>query len=37
VKPKPEPLTGKRREAEALNPEAQDVIEQEERAEKTQS
>lgn len=37
VKPKPEPFTGKRREAEALNPEAQDVIEQEERTEKTQS
>jgi voltage-gated potassium channel Kch len=36
VKPKPEPLTGgRRREAEALNPEAQDVIEQEERTGQT--
>ena len=31
VKPKPEPFTSKRREAEALNPEAQGVIEQKKR------
>jgi monovalent cation:proton antiporter-2 (CPA2) family protein len=33
IKPKPEPFTGKKRESEALNPEAKDVIEQEERKE----
>jgi monovalent cation:proton antiporter-2 (CPA2) family protein len=33
VKPKPEPYTGKKRESQALNPEAKNVIEQEERKE----
>jgi hypothetical protein len=37
IKPKPEPFTGKKRESQALNPEAKDVIEQEERKEKAQS
>jgi monovalent cation:proton antiporter-2 (CPA2) family protein len=35
VKPKPEPLTGKKRESQALNPEAKDVMEREEREERT--
>jgi len=34
VKPKPEPLTGKKRESQPLNPEAKVVIEKEERKEK---
>lgn len=34
AKPKPEPLTGKKRESQALNPEAKDVIDREEREEK---
>ena len=33
AKPKPEPFTGKKRESEALNPEAKDVIEREQRKE----
>lgn len=33
IKPKPEPFTGKKRESQALNPEAKDVIEQEEQKE----
>lgn len=34
IKPKPEPFTGKKRESQALNPEAKDVIEQEEQKER---
>jgi monovalent cation:proton antiporter-2 (CPA2) family protein len=34
IKPKPEPFTGKKRASQALNPEAKDAIEQEEREEK---
>lgn len=34
IKPKPEPFTGKKRDAQALNPEAQNLIEQEAREEK---
>lgn len=37
IKPKPEPFTGKKRESEALNPEAKNVIEREERKENAQS
>jgi monovalent cation:proton antiporter-2 (CPA2) family protein len=34
IKPKPEPFTGKKREAQALNPEAKDVIDKEEKKER---
>ncbi len=37
IKPKPEPFTGKKRESQALNPEAKDVIEKEEREEKAKA
>jgi glutathione-regulated potassium-efflux system protein KefB len=34
IKPKPEPFTGKKRESQALNPEAKDVIDKEEQKER---
>jgi glutathione-regulated potassium-efflux system protein KefB len=37
IKPKPEPFTGKKRESQALNPEAKDVIEKEEREERAKA